>query len=287
LVINRFQASAILLETGTGHVIEGNFIGTDPTGKTALPNIGIAVLALQGGTNTIGGTSASARNIISGNNDTGIELRGSGSRVLGNFIGVDATGTNALGNGSRGITLTIDEGSIIGGTNAGARNIISANGGDGIAIGSGMHVVQGNFIGTDVTGTTALPNGHRGVNTDGIDTLIGGVGNDTLYAGIGNDILYGDNNPNLGPALTGGEDFLDGEAGDDQLFGGMGNDMLIGGFGNDRLRGEAGNDFLDGGAGIDDLDGGAGFDTMHGGAGNDRLVAGFRTTGSSSGSCAG
>ena len=118
---------------------------------------------------------------------------------------------------------------------------------------------------------------------DGIDTLIGGVGNDTLYAGIGNDILYGDNNPNLRPALTGGEDFLDGEAGDDQLFGGMGNDMLIGGFGNDRLRGEAGNDFLDGGAGIDDLDGGAGFDTMHGGAGNDRLVAGFRTTGSSSG----
>jgi Ca2+-binding RTX toxin-like protein len=118
---------------------------------------------------------------------------------------------------------------------------------------------------------------------DGFDTLIGGVGNDTLYAGIGNDILYGDNNPNLGPALTGGEDFLDGEAGDDQLFGGMGNDMLIGGFGNDRLRGEAGNDFLDGGAGIDDLDGGAGFDTMHGGAGNDRLVAGFRTTESSSG----
>jgi Ca2+-binding RTX toxin-like protein len=119
---------------------------------------------------------------------------------------------------------------------------------------------------------------------DGFDTLIGGVGNDTLYAGNGDDTLYGDNNPNLGPALTGGEDFLDGEAGNDALFGGMGDDTLLGGLGNDRLEGDAGNDFLDGGDGVDYLDGGAGFDTIHGGGGDDRLVAGFRTTGSPSGS---
>jgi Ca2+-binding RTX toxin-like protein len=118
---------------------------------------------------------------------------------------------------------------------------------------------------------------------DGFDTLIGGVGNDTLYAGDGDDVLYGDNNPSLGPALTGGEDFLDGEAGDDRLFGGMGNDTLLGGLGNDRLEGDAGNDLLDGGAGVDYLDGGAGFDTIHGGGGNDRLVAGSGTTGNASG----
>jgi hypothetical protein len=163
LIINRFPGNAVVLDTGTGHIIEGNFIGTDSSGKKALPNTGIAVFVLEGGTNTIGGMVPAARNIISGNNDTGIELRSSGTRIQGNFIGVDATGTNALGNGARGITLVFDDGNIVGGTNSGAHNVISANAADGIFIGSGRHLVQGNFIGTDATGTKALGNGGNGV----------------------------------------------------------------------------------------------------------------------------
>ena len=65
----------------------------------------------------------------------------------------------------------------IGGTAAGAGNVISANGQNGIWItGAGTTgvVVEHNFIGTDVTGTKALGNAYSGVE------ISGGAANNTI-----------------------------------------------------------------------------------------------------------
>ena len=185
LVINNFQPVGILV-AGNGNTIEGNYIGTDVSGTAARENFGDG-LVVGGDNNIIGGTTAAARNIISGNEFYGMTITptATGNQVLGNFIGTDVTGTLALANGSRGVNI-YGAGNTIGGTTAAARNIISGNGGSGINIGSGPvqgiatgNQVLGNFIGTDVTGTAALGN-RDGVfindpsNTVGPDNVISG-----------------------------------------------------------------------------------------------------------------
>jgi hypothetical protein len=178
LVISNFGFYALDGRTG-GNVIEGNFIGTNAAGTLALPNgahaIGaiIAGFGLTGGNNTIGGTTPAARNLISGNFGIGVLIQFSGNVVQGNFIGIDVHGTVALGNTGAGVEVT-DSGNTVGGTTAAARNVISANN-RGVQFEGSEHVLQGNFIGTDVTGTIALPNQNEGVNVDGGSVLIGGL----------------------------------------------------------------------------------------------------------------
>jgi hypothetical protein len=204
LVINRFVHDGIDVCTN-GNVIEGNFIGTNPAGTAALPNgsggNGAIIFGFCGtpSTCTVGGTTADARNLISGNIGTGIGLgNGSGNTVQGNLIGTDVTGTLPLGNG-----LGVESGGsndLIGGTTVAARNIISANG-RGIDLGGGSnHTVQGNFIGTDVTGTIALANPNVGLNLNGgvSNNLIGGV---TATPGTPPGNLISGNNGNTGVIL--------------------------------------------------------------------------------------
>ena len=165
LVINRFgfPAAGILLYSLGSNRIEGNYIGTNVTGTVALPNgVGLRVEDFSGAGNMIGGTSVSARNVISGN-AYGVFIRGfnaGGNVIQGNFIGTNATGASAVGNG-RGIEIERNsEANTIGGAVAGARNVISGNSqGPGISIGgSSGNLVQGNYIGTDVGGSIAVPN---------------------------------------------------------------------------------------------------------------------------------
>src|ERR1043166_3119221 len=192
LVINNFAAAAINSQNGNvrGVVIEGNFIGTDPSGKLARGNARLApqqaVVILDNPGDRIGGTSAGARNIISGNVRGGIQTGASGNNLIqGNFIGVDATGTNALGNGVGGPyhgVLIQGSSDVVGGTNAGARNVISGNGGNGVVVNQAQSAriqdvsIQGNYIGTDVNGIRLLPNGGIGVLVnDSTNVLIGGA----------------------------------------------------------------------------------------------------------------
>ena len=182
LAINRFAADGIVVNS-SGDVIQGNFLGTDVTGSLALGNGGADVF--DGGAGSIGGPTPAARNIISGAADTypayadnsggyGVTLFTDGAQVQGNFIGTDATGTKPLGNAISGIAL-YDNGNVI------ADNLISGNGGYGVSgeTFSAQDAFQGNFIGTDVTGTRAVGNGFFGLFVGGAVA----IGGDTAGAG--------------------------------------------------------------------------------------------------------
>src|SRR6185369_9117157 len=121
----------------------------------------------------VGGLTPSARNIISGNDGDGVGIGGSGSKLQGNFIGTDITGTVVLGNGGSGVSASGN--ALIGGTTPEARNVISGNGGFGnVSLGQGA-TVQGNYIGTDVTGNRAMANPLSGISISGANNLIGGL----------------------------------------------------------------------------------------------------------------
>jgi CSLREA domain-containing protein len=158
----------------------GNFIGTDVTGTAAVGNGWAGVSCSHGAkANMIGGTVAGARNVISGNVGSGIDLRSftaGGNQVLGNFIGTDVTGMVDLGNVGFGVIFFVSNGDIVGGMLAGARNIISGNDSGGVLVSTGTdNKVLGNFIGTDVTGMVALGNGNDGgviISTSGGNEVV-------------------------------------------------------------------------------------------------------------------
>ena len=157
--------------------ILGNYIGTDATGSIDLGNAGAGILVVTG-VLTIGGISAGARNVISGNGSHGIFIFGSGDNnvVQGNYIGTNAAGTAALGNDGDGIHASTSNGTVIGGTAAGARNVISANGHDGVFLFSNTgQVIQGNRVGTKADGTGDLGNRGDGVYIFADNNTIGGT----------------------------------------------------------------------------------------------------------------
>ena len=149
-------------------IIEGNLIGLNADGTEALANdsdgIDITDFASDW---VIGGTAAGTRNILSGNEFQGIIIDDYASNILvqGNFVGTDISGTKALPNKSQGITIDDYSRNItIGGASAEARNIISGNNFIGIKVQdfSSNVFIYGNYIGTDLTGTKAIPNGLNG-----------------------------------------------------------------------------------------------------------------------------
>ncbi len=208
LVINHFNSGfGIYIGGASGVTIAGNYIGTDVTGTVAQGNTGIGLLLDSGASNnTIGGTTAEARNIISGN-DYGLDLLGAGTTgntVIGNYIGTDITGTVALGNSSGGILIANGAtDNTIGGTTAAERNIISGNNTNGVKItdaGTDGNIVAGNYIGTDFTGLLTLGNTADGIlleNGASNNTIGGnGVGAGNLISGNGTSgILLGDGTP--------------------------------------------------------------------------------------------
>lgn len=178
---------------GSGNRVEGNFIGTDATGSQAVPNQQYGVSLEQATSNVIGGTAAGAGNLISGNGLDGVRLTGSSctaNLVQGNVIGLDHQGQSMLPNQS-GVTSSDNaSGTTIGGTAAGARNLISGNQRDGVSLAGGTHdtLVQGNVIGTDAAGGQDLGNQFNGVRCAGVTAVnVGGT-----VAGAGNLISGND-----------------------------------------------------------------------------------------------
>jgi hypothetical protein len=186
----------------TGNFIQGNFIGTDPHGTNAVPNGDCGIYIANGaGTNTFGGLTPATANVISANLNIGVAIVGvgdNGNIVQGNFIGTDITGKKALGNVYAGVAIYGgSQGNLIGGTSAGARNIISDNGTYGVTIGAAGtsgNIVEGNLIGTDITGTNALGNPPTPAYGANVELQAGASGNfiGGIAPGAGNVIAFSD-----------------------------------------------------------------------------------------------
>ncbi len=179
-----------------GSVIQGNIIGLDSMGTAALGNSGNGVQIVDSPLNVIGGNTAGARNAISANACAGININGDhsvGNVVSGNYLGIDITGTLAVGNASDGIILDGGAGNnTIGGSMGGARNVISGNLGNGLSITATAatgNVVVGNNIGTDSTGTQLLGNGGDGVLANAA-AIVGTNGDGIHDAAEGNLIAF-------------------------------------------------------------------------------------------------
>ncbi len=216
----------MIIDGSSSNVVAGDYIGTDSTGAARLGNAIDGVLIVNGASgNLVGGTTASAHDIISANGIDGVEIDGTGTSanvVAGDDIGTDLTGAKALGNTDAGVYLSAGASSnTVGGTTAGACDVISANGQNGVTIGNGCYIntVAGDNIGTDATGTKPLGNLAAGVALiDGASSnLIGGTsgaggnliayngsdGVDVLRAGAtGNVIDYDTIESNVGSGIV-------------------------------------------------------------------------------------
>jgi len=184
----------IRVENSHSNLIIGNYIGTDATGLSALPNgeefkqqgsAGI-MLASLAKNNRIGNATTMGRNIISGNNNTGLRIEWSGAEgniVQGNYFGVGCDGRTCIPNGQAG--LAIGRGArfnLIGGDSAACANIISGNFSSGVqfARASSQNRFKGNYVGTNASLSGVVPNAHNGLYFYGtqeegypLDNLIG------------------------------------------------------------------------------------------------------------------
>jgi parallel beta-helix repeat protein len=173
----------------SGNEVFGNVIGLNAAGTAKLPNAGSAVQLSAPG-NVVGGTIAGKRNVLSGNSYNGIAIDedGSNSVIKGNYIGTDATGTQALGNDSYGIRIISASGCQIGGPEAGAGNVVSGNGrGISLEYGATGNTLQGNVVGLDRNGSAKLANHGSGFEVYAPGNTIGGTA-----AGAGNVISGND-----------------------------------------------------------------------------------------------
>ena len=174
LVIDSFGGSGIVIAGGSSNWIAGNYIGTNTSGTASSENGNFGVL-INGGAkdNIIGGAAAGDGNVISGNGLDGIRITDPGTDnnvVDGNYIGTDATGTVAIGNGWCGVQIVLGaQYNQIGCTGIGEstaeRNIISGNDLAGVYLlgaGTNYNTLAGNYIGTDATGEVAVANGWAG-----------------------------------------------------------------------------------------------------------------------------
>jgi titin len=208
-VISGNDSYGVYLESSSNKV-EGNYIGTDGTGQADLGNSdhGVAVL---GPNNEIGGTTAGARNVISGNGKPlnpdnphdgahGVLIYGSDAdrnEVEGNYVGTDATGQEDVGNSGIGVAVLDGDDNTIGGTVAGAPNVMAFNGRDGAAVVSPGGTNAGNaFLSNSI-----FSNGHLGIDlgvANGYDD--GLTPNDPGDADAGPNGLQ--NFPELGSAVA-------------------------------------------------------------------------------------
>jgi hypothetical protein len=180
LIINRFSGNGMILITKGNNSIKGNWIGLDNTGTKAAPNGGQGIV-VQSTYNTIGGTTAKDRNVISGNKGSGIQFwtgAGSYNTVSGNYIGTDYTGSKDVGNLRSGIGSNYGHHNTIGGSVAGAGNVISGNDEDGIVImmsGASYNQIKGNIIGLNAKGDTRLANKWYGIEISQPYNTVGGT----------------------------------------------------------------------------------------------------------------
>lgn len=180
LTINRFDRFGIVISgaAANGNVVQGNFIGTNTGGTTALGNGLSGIWIINGAHDNLVGTNGDGigddqeGNLVSGNTYDGIAIEGLGTNgnvVAGNRIGTDITGMVPLGNNQSGVF-------VLGGAkfnrvgtdgdglaDLAEQNVICGNRNNGVLIGGAgtdENVVAGNYIGVGADGLTAVGNTH-------------------------------------------------------------------------------------------------------------------------------
>jgi CSLREA domain-containing protein len=178
MVINRFNGDGIVMTADTGGHIE-NFMPPTITDRT-VPTDPPCWVARPAEPDCGGGSGGSGGPDIP-------DVFGSAGRnkVIGCFIGTDASGTLSLGNGSGPQTagiVTDTSMHTIGGSTAAERNVISGNFGQGLILGGRGHWVRGNFIGADASGNQPLGNQYDGINIAGgqFSNGMGAIGASTV-----------------------------------------------------------------------------------------------------------
>jgi len=264
LDITDFAGNGIVIQSN-GNSIRGNFLGVDPTGTARMPNgtfpnSGDGIRIVNASNNLVGSTDPADRNIVSGNAIDGIHIIGTlttpatGNLIQGNFVGVAADGVSSVGNrtepapapgsaeGNNLFGIEISGGNLntIGGTDAGARNVVGFNGA-GIEVDNGgqQNFIQGNFSGVGADGVTPVANLLHGIvlrssngfaaplgpaqpNEPGVSfNLIGGTaagaGNLVEFNGTGGIAIFGNpvsasGQPNIGNAILGNSIFENGRS---------------------------------------------------------------------------
>jgi len=181
----------VSLQYTTLDAIQGNFIGTQPSGhltddaQDPYENFGNGI--------TLGAGALSdtvLANVIDGSNGDGVLVNAGGTSpatadiIQGNDIGVDVSGTYAgyavypvpgvpgsFAGGNIGDGVDVLSGNLLlGGTSPGQANVIGGNGGDGVELNGGTSTIYGNFIGVGSDGTTDLFNGGNGVAIGFVDS---------------------------------------------------------------------------------------------------------------------
>ena len=189
------NTDGIYSQLASGNTIIGNYIGTDATGLVDLGNSDRGIQLESGANNTtIGGTTPTARNVISGNDNDGIVISDgsvpgtgtTGTVIQGNYIGVGADGVTALGNGTNGVRITTESSHLIGGTVAGAGNVIAHSGEDGV-------MLQNSTANSNpILGNTIYSNTQLGID----------LGNNGVTTNDAGDADSGANNLQNFPVLT-------------------------------------------------------------------------------------
>ena len=145
-------------QDSTGNLIEGNLIGTGKSGAADLGNSNQGILIEGAAANTVGGTTAAGRNVISAN-EWGVQIDGAtavDNLIEGNYVGTDVSGNNALGNEINGIILSNHaSNNTIGGTGGGQGNTISYNVEAGVLVQSGT--------GDSILSNSIAFNGQQGI----------------------------------------------------------------------------------------------------------------------------
>jgi CSLREA domain-containing protein len=259
-----FKGNGIVVRSN-GNSVLGNFVGVDPTGLTRAPNgtfpsSGDGIRVENASDNKIGSANPADRNVVSGNAIDGIHVVGTltspatGNLIQGNFVGVAADGKSSVGNRTEpapatgkaegnnlfGIEISGGNQNTVGGTAAGARNVVGFNG-SGIEVDNGgqQNVIQGNFVGVGADGTSPAGNLLHGIDlrsSNGFSAPLGpaqpnepgtsnnliggtaaGAGNLVAFNGTGGVAVFG--NPvaasgqsNVGNAVEGNSIFENGRS---------------------------------------------------------------------------
>ncbi len=196
LAITGFTANGVRIQTGGGNTIAGCNIGLSTRGDLSAGNGSVGIEIVNAPNTVIGGESGNDRNIISGNGAQGVRVRGTastGTRILGNVIGLSVPGTATVPNGQQGVLVEESGGALIGGANLAQRNIIAGNTLSGVHIqGARDAQILGNLVGLATSGSESISNGGAGILLeDAVDCRVGGTisGQGNTVAGSGLDAV--------------------------------------------------------------------------------------------------